>query len=143
MTDFQKHFEQLKQEYEHKDGYERAATFLDFYLRWAAALESSDPHGAIAKYKCAEECQSTVGTFASGSGEGLASMAALYEIMGKRAAVVERLADNAGNAPAAQSLLNDALAIWSQIQTDPNGLGEDTPAAQAIARVREKLQHLK
>lgn len=75
--------------------------------------------------------QSTIGTFATGAGEGLASMASLYEIMGKRAAVLERLGDAAR--------LRETLALWTRIQADPNGLGDDTPAAAEMARLRKKI----
>src|SRR5262249_22331520 len=101
--------------------------FLDFHLEWAAALESRDPEGAIRQYLLAEGCQITIGTGATGSGEGLASMAALYEIKGKRADLLERL--GRGGA---------ALELWEQIRKDPTGLGDDTPAADRLKRLRAK-----
>jgi hypothetical protein len=95
----------------------------------AEAVKTMDPETAIRQYKLAEDCQWTIGSYATGSGEGLASMAELYGIMGKRAAVLERL-----------KRFGEALAVWKEIQADPNGLGENTPATANIRRLEEKLK---
>jgi hypothetical protein len=141
--DFEKRFDELRRECEHKDEFEKVSAFLSFHLEWAEALAASDPAGAIQRFEAAENYQSTIGTFASGSGEGLASMGALYEIMGKRALATERLADLATDRGSALVRLNEALALWSQIKADPNGMGDDTPAASKIDLLRSRIEMLK
>jgi hypothetical protein len=115
--DFEKRFEALKRELMGKD-------------EWAAALEATDPHGALTQYSLAEDCQWTIGTFSTGGGEGLASMSEVYRIMGLRAAILER-----------QLRYGDALELWVRIQADPNGLGAYTPAAARIARLKAKIKN--
>ena len=125
--DFAKRFDELKRELEKASLPDRVYALLDFHLEWAAAVEKSDPETALKQYLAAEDHQSTIGSYATGSGEGLASMAALYEIMGKRARVLERL-----------GRVKEALAVWEEIQADPNGQGDDTPAATEIKRLKAR-----
>src|SRR5205823_114403 len=113
---------QLKRDYAGRPLSDRTYALLEFHLEWADAVKSSDPGLAIQQYRLAEDQQSTIGTYATGSGEGLASMAALYEIMGKRADLIELLADAAKDPAAALRQLNEALAVWTEIQSDPNGM---------------------
>jgi len=127
MSGFEQRFEALKRELASKQSWERPEALLAFHLEWAEAVKGSDPETALNQYRDAEECQSTIGSYATGGGEGLASMVALYEIMGKRADLLERL-----------QRPKEALAIWERIQADPNGLGENTPAAKAIARLKKR-----
>jgi hypothetical protein len=55
-------------------------------------------------------------------------MSEVYRIMGLRADLLER-----------QLRFGDALELWVRIQADPNGLGENTPAAARIARLRSRM----
>jgi len=139
MSEFERRYEQLKRDWADHPPYERTYALLAFHLEWAAAVTSSDPGLAIQQYRLAEEQQSTIGTYATGSGEGLASMAELYETMGKRADLIERLADLAKDPAAARRQWSEALAVWTKIQSDPNGMGEDTPAADRIHQLQGKL----
>ncbi len=139
MNEFERRYEQVKRDWADQPPYERTYALLAFHLEWAEAVKSGDPGLAIQQYRLAEEQQSTIGTYATGSGEGLASMAALYEIMGKRADLIERLADAAKEPAAALGQWSEALAIWTKIQSDPNGMGEDTPAADRIRQLQGKL----
>jgi len=127
MSGFEQRFEALKRELASKESWERTEVLLAFHLEWAEAVKGSDPETALKQYGDAEECQSTIGSYATSGGEGLASMVALYEIMGKRADLLERL-----------QRPKEAMAIWERVQADPNGLGENTPAAKAIARLKKR-----
>ena len=137
MSEFERRYEQLKQDYAGQA--DRAYALLEFHLEWADAVKSSDPGLAIQQYHLAEDQQTIIGSYATGSGEGLASMAALYEIMGKRADLMESLAGAATDPAAALRQLNEALAVWTEIQNDPNGMGENTPAADRIPKLNAKL----
>jgi len=139
MSEFEWRFEQLQREYAGRPHYERTYALLEFHLEWADAVKSTDPKHAIRQYLLAEDQQSTIGTYATGSGEGLASMAALYEIMGKRAEVIEHLADAATDPAASRQQYHEALAVWTKIGADPNGMGEETPAAARIQQLNAKL----
>lgn len=139
MSDFDRRLEQLKRDYAGRPPSDRTYALLAFHLEWAEAVKSSDPGLAIQQYRLAEDQQTTIGTYATGSGEGLASMAELYEIMGKRADLIERLADASKDPAAALGRLNEALAVWTEIQSDPNGMGDNTPAADRIRQLNAKL----
>lgn len=139
MGELEERFEQLRRDSQKDPPFERTYAFLAFHLEWAEVLKETDPIVAIRQFACAEDCQRTIGTFATGSGEGLASMGALYEIMGKRADLTEGLGDSAADAGTALRHLNGALEIWSTVQSDPNGLGGDTPAAPRIALLQAKI----
>jgi hypothetical protein len=139
MSDFEKRLEQLKRDYRDRPLSDRTYALREFHLEWAQAVQSSQPELAIQQYLLAEDQQSTIGTFATGSGEGLASMSELYGIMGKRADVLERLAGATADRSVSVRHLNEALAVWTKINEDPNGLGEDTPAASKIKHLRTKL----
>lgn len=73
----------------------------------------SDPAAAIDHFRAAEEQQWHIGTWATGAGEGLASMFAVYEIQLERAAVHRRLGQ-----------LAEVARIEEGIARDPNGLGK-------------------
>ncbi|MCB9727195.1 MAG: hypothetical protein H6746_01795 [Deltaproteobacteria bacterium] len=94
----------------------------------AARLAETDDARAVEHYLAAEDAQRTLGTFATGSGEGLASMAALYAIMADRARLHERL----GRTDAAQAAL--AVETWQTIVDDPNGQG--LPHQRDLERAR-------
>ncbi|HLY11569.1 MAG TPA: hypothetical protein VKW04_19870 [Planctomycetota bacterium] len=137
--DFEQRRVDLEREYQGSNPFDRAYAFLAFHLEWADALSAADPEAAIRQYRLAEDCQLTIGTGATSGGEGLASMGALYEILGKRADLVERLADRLPDPAAARRRLDEALVLWKRILDDPNGLSEDTPAAERHRRLTEKL----
>jgi hypothetical protein len=139
MSDFEKRFDQLRVEYGTRTVFDRTYALLDFHLEWAEAVKATDPGLAIRQYLLAEKQQSTIGTFATGSGEGLASMSELYGIMGKRAELLEELAGAASEEAVSVQHLNEALAVWSRISADPNGLGDDTPAGAKIRQLASKL----
>ena len=137
--DFQERFADLEREHRGGNPFDRAYAFLDFHLQWAEALKETDPEGAIRQYSLAEECQWTIGTGATSGGEGLASMTAVYEIQGKRADVLERMADADSDAAASKRRWHEALAIWRKVLADPNGLSELTPAASKVRTLETKL----
>jgi hypothetical protein len=128
LIDFEKRLSALKRELAGKNEWDRCEAFKAFHLEWAAALEPTDPQGAMKQYSLAEDCQWTIGTFSTSGGEGLSSMSEVYRIMGLRADVLER-----------QLRYGDALEIWQQIQADPNGLGDDTPAAAKIKQLMSRM----
>jgi hypothetical protein len=128
MSDFEKRFSALKREVAGKNEWDRCEAFKAFHLEWGAALEASDPHGAMTQYSLAEDCQWTIGTFSTAGGEGLASMSEVYRIMGLRADILER-----------QLRFGDALELWERIQADPNGLGTLTPAAAKIKQLKARI----
>jgi hypothetical protein len=108
--------------------------------RARAAAAAGDLDTAAAALERAEELQAIIGSWATGSGEGLASMAALYRLRGERADLLERLAARAADAARAPGLLERALALWTGVAADPNGLGDDTPAARRTRALRRKLR---
>jgi hypothetical protein len=128
MSDFEKRFSALKCELAGKDEWDRQEALKAFHLEWAAALEATDSQGAMQQYSLAEDCQWTIGTFSTAGGEGLASMSEVYRIMGLRADILER-----------QLRFGDALELWAQIHADPNGLGDDTPAAAKIQQLKARM----
>lgn len=83
----------------------------------ARACQDDRPELAIAHLREVEAAQRRIATTATAGGEGLMYMSELYEIMGERARLHERLAA-ADPSHAAQ-----ALAIWEEIVRDPNGQG--------------------
>jgi len=136
----------LKKQYPDQFTFEATYAYLALHCRTAEALEKSDPLQAIEQYRLAEERQSQVGSFATGSGEGLASMAELYQLMAKRAALEERLAKKSDTPAAALPHLESALAIWKEIGSDPNKwYGSLKPAPKIahfeaeVTRVRNEL----
>lgn len=110
----------LKKQYRNEHAFEAVYAYLDLHTRTAEALAKSNPLEALEQYKLAEDRQSQVGSFATGSGEGLASMADLYKLMSQRAALEERIAKSAKSPAAALLHLESALAIWQEIAADPN-----------------------
>jgi len=139
MDDFDRRLVQFRKEYRERTLVDRTYALLEFHLRWAKAAKASNPELAVRQYLLAEKQQSTIGTFATGAGEGLASMSDLYGIMEKRAELLERLGDAASDRTVSHRYLSEALAVWSQIDADPNGLGKDTSAASIVRRLKSKL----
>jgi hypothetical protein len=122
-VNFQQAFDALAVEYPDRNRFDAACAFQTLHLRWAAATRTSNPPLAIVQYRLAEDCQATIGSYATGSGEGLQSMRELYAIMTKRANLEERIADTCADANEARSHLQAALDIWNEIRADPNGIG--------------------
>jgi hypothetical protein len=140
MKDFERRFEDLKREHQNGNLFDKASAFLDFHLEWAEALSATDPAAAIRQYRCAEDCQSTIGSGATSGGEGLASMTELYRIIGKRADLTERAAELQSDLPARLAGLEEALSIWTRILNDRNHLGELTPAASKVEGLTLKIR---
>lgn len=82
----------------------------DLHLRWADQLGQRAE--AEVHLRAAEDAQWALGSAATGSGEGLASMQRLYEIRARRARLAEALGERTA-----------ALDLWESIAADPNGLG--------------------
>jgi hypothetical protein len=141
--DFKMKFDALLKVHGDKYGFETAHAFLDLHLKWATAVQSTDPAQALQQYRLAEDCQRTIGTYATGSGEGLASMFALYEIMGERAELEEKIANSTKESSEHLKHLEAALAIWSEIRRCPNDLWERTPARQQIDKLQARIAKLK
>jgi hypothetical protein len=96
----------------------------DEAVRRALALEAAgDDGGAIAAWSEAESHQWTIGTWSTGSGEGLASMGCVYELMLRRATCEERLAARALGTEA-DAHRRAAQELLAKIAADPNGVGE-------------------
>jgi hypothetical protein len=110
----------LQKQFPNRDKFVAAHVFLDVHLQLARAAKRSAPALAIEQYKLAESCQCCIGTYATGSGEGLASMAALYDIMAERAELEEQLAHSRKRIKDKVLHLQEALGIWRAIQADPN-----------------------
>ena len=138
---FEADLEALKKNYRtDPNGFEAAYAFLALYEKQARAVRASDPAEAVRLLKLAEDCQATIGTYATGSGEGLESMANLYALMGERAQILEVQASQTGKLTERVVFLNEALALWQKINADPNGQGRDTPAKQKIGEIQKKLK---
>jgi hypothetical protein len=91
-------------------------------LALAHEAAGDDPQ-AIEAWREAEEQQWQMGTWSTGSGEGLASMGCVYELMLRRANAELRLAGTAAG-DSADAHRNNAHAILDKIAADPNGVGE-------------------
>ncbi len=133
----------LKKQYPDPFTCDATYAYLDLHCRTAEALEKSDPLQAIEQYRLAEDRQSQVGSFASGSGEGLASMAELYQLMAKRAALEEKLANKSDIPAEALSRLENALAIWKEIGSDPNKWYGSLKPAPKITRLAKEVERLR
>jgi hypothetical protein len=120
ITELQSQLELLSQQHPNREGFAEAHSYLGLHLSLAKELKKTSPSRAIEHYKLAESCQSSIGTFATGSGEGLASMGALYEIMADRAELEERLAYKSKRTKDRIQHLQEALKIWKEIKADPN-----------------------
>ena len=72
----------------------------------------------------------------------VAELGAMVAICARRADVMERLACSTADRSVSVRHLNEALAVWAKIHSDPNGLGEDTPAASKIKQLNTKLAKL-
>lgn len=128
----------LQAKYPSPHQFEAAYDYLDLETQWAAALEATDKLGAIQHLAEAERHQSTIGTFATGSGEGLESMACLHELMLKRAALEEQCADDPLFATQKRKHLQNALTVLQAIDQSPNK-PRDGRLAQALQRVSARL----
>ncbi len=121
--------EQLKalgKRYPDRGSFEALNAYLRLHLQIARVAKESETAISIEHYKLAEECQGSIGTYATGSGEGLASMLALYDIMAERAELEEQLAYDSSQLANKIEHLQEALDIWKRIHRDPN-LGELLP----------------
>lgn len=137
---------ELKKEFGDASRFEAACAYLDLHLEWAKAAESAKPpdfETAERELRFAASCQATIGTFATGSGEGLESMAELYAIMKRRAAVLMRWAKSSEDRRAARARLEAAREIWKEIAADPNGFGRGTRVAKALAETDTRLAELR
>ena len=92
IFELQSQLRSLSQQFPDREEFAAAHSYLGLHLELAKELEKSSPSLAIEQYKLAESCQVCIGTFSTGSGEGLASMSALYDIMACRAELEEQLA---------------------------------------------------
>ena len=110
----------LSKKYPNRWSLASASSHLVLHLQIAEAAEQMDPKLAIEHYRNAEECQRTIGTFSTGSGEGLASMMELYDIMVKRAEVEEQLARLSKANHEKLYNMQQVVEIWTEIQADPN-----------------------
>lgn len=118
--------------------FEAACEYLNLETQWAAALEASDKPGAIRHLAEAERHQATIGSFATGSGEGLASMACLHDLMLRRAALEEQCADDPLPAAQKRKHLQNALTVLQEIDRSPNK-PTGGRLAQAMRRVAARL----
>jgi hypothetical protein len=141
--DFPKRLADLEREHQGGNPFTRADAFLNVHLDYAQALQSTDPEAALRQYLLAEDCQSTITSGATSGGEGCAGMTELYRIKGMRADTLERIGDASKDPEAALKRLDEALAIWTEIRRDPNGLVELTPALARSRRLSEKIGKLR
>lgn len=126
IVELQKKLLALNEQFPDRSKFDAALACLGVHLELAKAAEESHPTLAIEQYRLAEECQGCIGNYATGSGEGLASMSALYDIMADRAELEERLAHKRKRTKEKISHLQEAIEIWKEIHRDPN-LGELLP----------------
>jgi hypothetical protein len=96
----------------------------------AVAGEDAEAHLAEA-----EKWQSEIGTYASGSGEGLASMAEVRSLQMARAWLAAALFQETGK-KARETL---ARSLAKKIEGDPNGLGKRY--AKSLTELRAMLDH--
>lgn len=139
-------FAALKKKHKDSTSFEGAYAFLDLHARTAKALEKTNPLEALNQYRLAESCQQTIGSFATGSGEGLASMADLYRLMAKRAALEESIAQKAqndGDPATALVHLESALEIWKEIGGDPNTGKKSAKPKLKIAHFEAEVARVK
>lgn len=102
------------------DAVERCRALLE---RRAEDFErAGDDLAAIDALAEAESLQWRIGTWATGSGEGLASMWHVYELMLSRARAEQRLASRT-TGPESERHREAAEALIERVRADPNGLG--------------------
>jgi hypothetical protein len=101
--------------------------------RVKAALEPTIAGEASAHLAEAEKWQEQIGRYATGAGEGLASMGALRSLQMARAWIEVTLSRAAGHEAATKR----ALALASEIDGDANGLG--ARHAKALRQLRALL----
>ena len=102
------------------DAVERCLALLE---RRADDFErAGDDVAAIDALAEAESLQWRIGTWATGAGEGLASMWHVYELMLSRARAEKRLAART-TGPESERHREAAEALIERVRTDPNGLG--------------------
>lgn len=83
---------------------------------------AGDDVAAIDALAEAESLQWRIGTWATGAGEGLASMWHVYELMLGRARAEQRLAART-TGPESERHREAAEALIERVRSDPNGLG--------------------
>jgi hypothetical protein len=131
----------LQAKYPNPREFEAAYAYLDLETDWAAALEATDKPSAIQHLAAAEKHQITIGSYATGSGEGLESMDRLHDLMRKRAKLEEKCADDAQTPVETRQHLERAQAILREIDRSPNkptGGG----LAQALQRIAARIAQL-
>ena len=102
------------------DAVERCLALLE---RRAGDFErAGDDVAAIDALAEAESLQWRIGTWATGAGEGLASMWHVYELMLSRARAEKRLAART-TGPESEGHREAAEALIERVRADPNGLG--------------------
>lgn len=102
------------------DAVERCLALLE---RRAGDFErAGDDAAAIDALSEAEGLQWRIGTWATGSGEGLASMWHVYELMLGRARAEQRLAESTTGEESERHRAA-AEALIERVRSDPNGLG--------------------
>jgi len=102
------------------DAVERCLALLE---RRAGDFErAGDDLAAIDALAEAESLQWRIGTWATGAGEGLASMWHVYELMLSRARAEQRLAART-TGPESEQHRAAAEALMERVRADPNGLG--------------------
>ena len=101
-----------------------AAGDYDAVERCLALLErrAGDDVAVIDALAEAESLQWRIGTWATGAGEGLASMWHVYELMLGRARAEQRLAART-TGPESERHREAAEALIERVRADPNGLG--------------------
>lgn len=123
---FEQELKRLSVLYPDRSTFDAAYAFISVHLPFAEAAVKLEPQLAIEQYRLAEECQGTIGTYSTGSGDGLASMMDLYDIMAKRAELEEQVADTCEEPGLKKKHLEEAIRLWVAIKSDPN-LGELLP----------------
>ncbi len=121
MTD---HLAAVRAETKASEPYDSFFALREALIACADESENAKRDAEVVAYlREAESCQWGIGTFASGSGDGLTSMMRVYELMSRRAKAHRRLAAVGGDDAAGHAA--EAEKIDAQIAADPNGLGDD------------------
>jgi len=119
--------------------FEGAHAYLNLHVNWADALVPTDKRGAIEHLAEAEKHQWTIGTFATGSGEGLESMLHVHELMARQAKLEESCADEARTPEQTRRHLQSALALWTEIHQYPKSQYCGEPAEPHLERLNARL----
>jgi hypothetical protein len=96
-------------------------------------IEPQAARAALAHLAEAQRWQHALGAYATGGGEGLACMGAVYEFQMARAWLLAFLAKREGDAQDA----TQAATLLDDVERDPNGMGKDW--ARIIREIRQLL----